>query len=221
MLCCSLANSNPGLFPRESGRWKVTLCILIWKCSASIFYRLTFHSIFHTLNRSWLRFIENEFQMWWRMCGAYFRVIKDKESTVNKYGSSSIFNSCQCVAARCANFRKITLIGSLIAEVMKSTFFPRSIFPQDAGMYKKHWLFQCNCKTAGGVGPKGRDRDRGTDSVKCFLFSKALAGYEIRLDRWRVNGLGWSAEPFVEVVLACVGRDPNRLVGQATSWQVG
>lgn len=80
-------------------------------------------------------------------------------------------------------------------------FFPRSIFPQDSGMCKKHWLFQCNCKTSAGVGPKGRDRDRGTDSVKCFLFSKALAGYEIRLDRWRVNGLGWSAEPFVEVVL--------------------
>lgn len=143
-----------------------------------------FSQYFHRLNRSWLRFIENEIQMWWRMCGAYFRVIRDKESTVNKYGSSSISYSCQCVAAPCANFKKIPLIGSLMAELMKSTFI--YFF---AGMYKKHWLLQCNCKTSGGVGPRGRHRGWSTDSVKGFLFSQAMAGNEIRLDRWRVNGL--------------------------------
>lgn len=140
-----------------------------------------FSQYFHTLNRSWLRFIENEFQMWWRMCGAYFRVIRDKESTVNKYGSSSMFYSCQCVAVQ-------ILRKSLWLEVWSPSWWNRHFF-FFAGMFKKHWILQCNCKTSGGVGPKGGDRGWSTDSVKGFLFSRALAGNEMRLDRWRVNGL--------------------------------
>lgn len=119
------------------------------------------------------------------MCGAYFRVIKDKESTVNKYGSSSIFNSCQCVAACCANFKKITLIGSLIAEVMKSTFFfPEAFFHKMQECTRNIGYFSVTVRHLVGLDPKTETEAEAQIQLSAFCSAKP----------WPATKSGWTGD---------------------------